>query len=89
MSISDYLSKDDITNMYQGMQDCEEYSGYSKMKNKELNIKDYSWEVVDQLYSMKKSNLNKDLIAIQPLLKPQAKDIYYRKKVELVNLVDQ
>ena len=49
----------------------------------------YQWEIVDKLYNDKKYLLNKNLEELKPILKPIANDLYYNRKIEYVNLLEQ
>ena len=49
----------------------------------------YQWEIIEKLYAEKKSKLNKNIEELKPMLKPIAKELYYDRKVEYVNLVEE
>ena len=49
----------------------------------------YQWEVVDDLFAEKKKVINKNIDDLKPMLKPIARDLYYDRKVEYVNLVEE
>ena len=48
-----------------------------------------SYQVVDNLYRSKIKKIDKSLEELQPILKPQARAIYFKRKIELTNLVAQ
>ena len=92
----DYLSMKDIENMMENFGECAELSGTGTGKfkidpltGKESIVPTYQWEIVDKLMTDKKNLLNKNLEDLKPILKPIAKDLYYKRKVEYVNLLEQ
>ena len=56
--------------------------------NEKSNTEVQAWEVVDQLYNMETRTIDHNLHALHEYLKPQAQNIYYERKVEYLNLVD-
>jgi len=47
------------------------------------------WEIVDKLYLKETKILDHNLNALHDYIKPQAKSIYYDRKVEYVNMVHE
>ena len=96
MNAKDYLSNKDIENMLQNFGECAELSGSGAQKFKidpltgeQSIVPYYQWEIVDELFAEKKKMLNKNLEELKPILKPIAKDLYFNRKVEYVNLVEE
>ena len=56
------------------------------MRKKE---KKKQWEIVDKLYVKETKILDHNLNALHDYIKPQAKSIYYDRKVEYVNMVHE
>ena len=71
------------------MQEYEDLSAYEKKKASNQDSKEQSWQVIEMLYDLKKKAIDKNITDLQPILKPQAKQIFFEKKVELINLLDK
>ena len=76
--------------------ECAELSGTGAGKyridpltGKQSIVPNYQWDIVDKLFAEKKKLLNKNLEELKPLIKPIAKDLYFNRKVEYVNLVEE
>ena len=59
------------------------------LTGKVTRIPTYYWEVVDQVYTKQNNLLDRNIKDLRPMLKPIAKDLYYNRKVEYVNLISQ
>ena len=58
-----------------------------KFMRKRQNKK--QWEIVDNLYLKETRILDHNLNALHDFIKPQAKSIYYDRKVEYINMVHE
>ena len=59
----------------------------TKMLNSSEKL--HSFEVVDNIYTWKKKEIDKNLNDLYHILKKQAKSIYFERKVEYINLMAQ
>lgn len=78
---SDYMNKEDfekIFNFASGAIGTEKFNNGS-----------HSFNVVDKVYRQNIKKIDKNLNELQPILKLQANDLYYERKVELTNLVEE
>ena len=58
------------------------------MGGDEFNAGTHSFNIIDRLYRQNIKKIDNNLNDLQPILKPQASDLYYDRKVELTNLVE-
>ena len=91
----DYLTNKDLDRMMEHFGECAELSGagtarvkIDPLTGKPSIVQPYQWEIVDQLYNEKKKLLNRNIEDLKPTLKPIAKDLYFDRKVEYINLMD-
>ena len=76
------------------MKECTEIAGAGKKRlhpltGKPTTIPTYYWEVVDKVYTDQSKLLDRNIKDLRPILKPIAKDLFYNRKVEYVNLLAQ
>jgi hypothetical protein len=76
---SDYMNKEDFDKIF-------DYAN-TAIGSKAFKDGSHSFAVVDKLYRQNIKQIDENLDNLQPILKPQASDLYYDRKVELTNLV--
>ena len=62
--------------------------GYN-LFTQQLDIKSYEWDIVDKLYGNKIKSLDNNIERLHYTVKGQAHKIYFHRKVEYLNLVDE
>jgi hypothetical protein len=85
MTLNNIFSKHDFDNILEF--ETRKLSKRGK-DSSDLDTK-YSHRVVDSLFRQKIKKIDKDLNELQSTLKPQAKDIYFKRKIELTHLIAQ
>lgn len=78
---SDYMSKDDFTKIF-------DYAA-GTLGGNDFNSGNHSFSVIDRLYRQNIKKIDKNLDDLQPTLKLQAPELYFDRKVELTNLVEE
>lgn len=69
--------------------DVHAYKQYKNFRESTLLNKVYQWDVVDNIYSQNRAELEKNIKRVKEYVYPMANSIYYNRKVELTNLVNE